>query len=80
MKTLVRVLLSVTAILIVNLAVTTAVLPQGRSGIQDRFASVGEARLHYLIVGKGDPVILLHGFAENSHMWRPLMVELAKRA
>jgi len=23
-------------------------------------------------------VILLHGFAQNSHMWRPLMVELAK--
>jgi len=78
MKKLVRVLLSATAILIVNLTITTAVLPQARSAIQHRFVSVGEVRLHYLIAGKGDPVILLHGYAENSHMWRPLMVELAK--
>jgi pimeloyl-ACP methyl ester carboxylesterase len=35
-------------------------------------------RLHYLIAGKGDPVLLLHGYAENSHMWRPLMAQLAK--
>src|SRR5207249_2659783 len=27
---------------------------------------------------KGSPVILLHGYAQNSHMWRPLMKELAK--
>lgn len=46
--------------------------------IQDRFASVNSERLHYLTAGKGEPVILLHGYAENSHMWRPLIVELAK--
>jgi len=34
-------------------------------------------RLHYLVAGKGDPVVLLHGYAETSHMWRPLMAELA---
>ena len=28
-------------------------------------------RLHYLAAGKGNPVILLHGYAETSHMWRP---------
>src|ERR1043166_7690155 len=78
MKTLVRLLLSVTAILIVNLTITTTVRPQARSGIQHRFASVGEVRLHYLIAGKGDPVILLHGYAESGHMWRPLMVQLGK--
>jgi pimeloyl-ACP methyl ester carboxylesterase len=78
MKTLVHVLLSVTAILVVSLTTTTTVRPQARAGIEHRFASVGDVRLHYLIAGKGDPVILLHGYAENSHMWRPLMVELAK--
>jgi pimeloyl-ACP methyl ester carboxylesterase len=78
MKTSVRVLLSVAAISIVNLTITTTVRPQARAGIQHRFASVGDVRLHYLIAGKGDPVILLHGYAENSHMWRPLMIELAK--
>jgi pimeloyl-ACP methyl ester carboxylesterase len=35
-------------------------------------------RLHYLTAGQGDPVILLHGYAQNSHMWRPLMTELAE--
>jgi len=46
--------------------------------IQSRFATVNGVRLHYLIAGAGDPVILLHGYAETSHMWRRLMLELAK--
>jgi pimeloyl-ACP methyl ester carboxylesterase len=33
-------------------------------------------RLHYLVAGKGDPVVLLHGYAQTSHMWRPLMAKL----
>src|ERR1700694_2846717 len=41
------------------------------------FAIVNGVRLHYLIAGTGDPVFLLHGYAETSHMWRPLIVELA---
>jgi pimeloyl-ACP methyl ester carboxylesterase len=45
---------------------------------QSRFAEVNGVRLHYLVAGEGDAVVLLHGFAENSHMWRPLMAELAK--
>jgi pimeloyl-ACP methyl ester carboxylesterase len=44
---------------------------------QSRFANVNGVRLHYLIAGKGDPVVLLHGYAETSHMWRPLIAELA---
>jgi pimeloyl-ACP methyl ester carboxylesterase len=45
--------------------------------IQSRFANVNGTRLHYLIAGKGDPVVLLHGYAETSHMWLPLMPKLA---
>ncbi len=45
---------------------------------QSRFADVPGVRLHYLIVGQGDPVVLLHGYAQTSHMWRPLMTELAR--
>ncbi|MGA9967594.1 MAG: alpha/beta hydrolase, partial [Terriglobales bacterium] len=30
-----------------------------------------------LAAGKGSPVVLLHGYAETSHMWRPLIAELA---
>jgi pimeloyl-ACP methyl ester carboxylesterase len=44
---------------------------------QSRFANVNGVRLHYLVAGKGDPVVLLHGYAETSHMWLPLMAQLA---
>jgi pimeloyl-ACP methyl ester carboxylesterase len=45
--------------------------------IQSRFANVNGTRLHYLVAGEGDPVVLLHGYAETSHMWLPLMPKLA---
>jgi pimeloyl-ACP methyl ester carboxylesterase len=45
---------------------------------QSRFAEANGVRLHYLAAGKGAPVILLHGYAQTSQMWRPLMAELAK--
>jgi pimeloyl-ACP methyl ester carboxylesterase len=44
---------------------------------QSRFANVNGVRLHYLLAGKGDPVVLLHGYAETSHMWLPLIEKLA---
>ena len=46
---------------------------------QSRFATVNGVKLHYLIAGKGDPVVLLHGYAETSHMWRPLIAKLADK-
>ena len=46
--------------------------------IESRYADVNGVRLHYLAAGAGDPVVLLHGYAQNSHMWRPLIAELAK--
>src|SRR6202049_4164143 len=50
---------------------------QRAQAAQSRFANVNGVRLHYLIAGQGDPVVLLHGYAETSHMWRPLIAELA---
>ena len=35
-------------------------------------------RLRYLIGGKGSPVVLLHGYAETSDMWQPIMPLLAE--
>ena len=52
--------------------------PTSAQAPQSRFANVNGVRLHYLIAGKGDPVVLLHGYAETSHMWLPLIAELAK--
>jgi pimeloyl-ACP methyl ester carboxylesterase len=45
--------------------------------VRDRFAVVNGVRLHYLEAGKGAPIILLHGFGETSHMWLPLIRQLA---
>ena len=76
-KPLPQTLFSAAVILFIGLVANTTVRAQGRM-IQDRFAKVGDVRLHYLEAGKGEPVILLHGYAENSHMWRPLMLMLAR--
>ena len=46
--------------------------------INSRYAEVNGTKLHYLAAGNGDPVFLLHGYAQTSHMWRPLIAELAQ--
>jgi pimeloyl-ACP methyl ester carboxylesterase len=49
--------------------------------IASRSATANGVELHYLHAGTGSgtPVLLLHGYAETSHMWRPLMVKLAQK-
>jgi len=49
------------------------------AGFADRFVEVNGVRLHYMIGGKGSAVVLLHGYAQTSHMWLPIMPLLAKR-
>jgi len=49
------------------------------STITSRFADVNGLKLHYLTSGHGPAVILLHGYAQNSRMWRPLMPLLADK-
>jgi pimeloyl-ACP methyl ester carboxylesterase len=49
------------------------------AAITSHFATVDGLKMHYLQAGHGPAtVILLHGYAETSHMWRPLMPLLAK--
>ena len=55
-----------------------AVAADAKVKIEDKYATVNGVKLHYLTAGQGEPVILLHGYAQNSHMWRPLMAELGK--
>jgi pimeloyl-ACP methyl ester carboxylesterase len=65
--------------LLLGLAFVFASLP----GVADEIASltkdVGGVKLHYLSAGHGPTVILLHGYAETSRMWRPLIPKLADR-
>ena len=45
---------------------------------KSNFVEANGVKLHYLSAGKGDPVILMHGYTQSSHMWLPLMAQLAK--
>jgi pimeloyl-ACP methyl ester carboxylesterase len=48
--------------------------------IASRTEDVDGVRLHYLTAGDGPTVvILLHGYAETSRMWRPIIPQLAER-
>jgi pimeloyl-ACP methyl ester carboxylesterase len=46
-------------------------------GFTDRKARVNGVTISYKIGGHGPAVVLLHGYAQTSHMWRPLMPLLA---
>jgi pimeloyl-ACP methyl ester carboxylesterase len=60
---------------VISMALSLALLgpdPALAQAPQSKFAEVNGVRLHYLVV-------LLHGFAETSHMWRPLIAKLADK-
>ena len=48
------------------------------AAIASRTADIDGVQLHYLSAGSGPAVILLHGYAETSRMWRPMMPLLRK--
>src|ERR1700720_1052524 len=47
--------------------------------IASRTVEIDGVKLHYLIAGHGPALILLHGYAETSLMWRPIIPALAER-
>lgn len=46
--------------------------------IEQHTAKVGDLNLAYLQAGSGEPLVLLHGFPQHSHMWRSVMPTLAQ--
>src|SRR5262245_29811438 len=56
----------------------TAQQPQsGTAAITVRTATVDGLNLQYLVAGHGPTIVLIHGYAETSRMWRPLIPRLA---
>jgi pimeloyl-ACP methyl ester carboxylesterase len=47
--------------------------------IVSRTAEIDGVKLHYMTAGHGPTVILLHGFAQTSRMWKPIMPLLAEK-
>ncbi len=52
-------------------------LPLRAQPVKQADLRVNGARIHYTIAGNGPVVVLLHGYAQTSHMWTPLIPVLA---
>ena len=46
-------------------------------GFTEKTATVDGVKINYKIGGRGPVVVLLHGYTQTSHMWKPLMPLLA---
>ena len=64
-------------ILLVLIAASTAAA-HGQS-IASRTAEINGVKLHYMTAGHGPALVLLHGYAETSLMWKPIIPALAER-
>jgi pimeloyl-ACP methyl ester carboxylesterase len=83
MKSMRRVLIILPTMFLLGLFVVStlfsATVHAAASDIASRDATVEGVRLHYLTAGHGPMVVLIHGYAETSRMWRPLIPKLAER-
>src|SRR6267154_1006095 len=60
-------------------AATSAKADASDKSIASRDAEIDGTKLHYMTAGHGTPLILLHGYAETSLMWKPIIPALAER-
>jgi pimeloyl-ACP methyl ester carboxylesterase len=58
---------------------TASVAAAASPGPASRSAQVEGVKIHYQTAGRGPMVLLLHGYAETSRMWRPIIPRLAER-
>ncbi len=71
-----RIVIAVFAFLAASLP---GIAQAGSAAIAARDAEVEGIKLHYLTAGHGPAVILLHGYAETSRMWKPIIPLLAAK-
>ena len=59
---------------------SSKVLANGQDAtIASHTTDIDGVKLHYLTAGHGTTLVLLHGYAETSRMWRPIIPVLSKR-
>lgn len=69
-------LFAVTALLLVSASFVAA-----QNGADDKYAKLGENKIHYKSYGKGkDALVLVHCWTCNMDLWRDHIPELSKRA
>src|SRR5882672_5904822 len=69
---------SIVALLLLVCSTLQATAGKIPAGFTEHAVDVNGVKLHYFIGGKGGAVVLLHGYAETSHMWLPIMPLLAQ--
>ena len=47
--------------------------------LEHQFAEIGDVRIHYVVAGGGEPVVLLHGWPQTWYAWRSVIPLLAKK-
>src|ERR1700747_3119188 len=50
--------------------------PKADKSAASRVTKIEAKKVHYLTVGQGPALILLHGYTQTSRMWRPLIDKL----
>ena len=64
---------------VLALLATSAYAETSDKNIVSRTTEIDGVQLHYLTAGHGPTLILLHGYAETSRMWKPIIPLLAER-
>jgi len=49
------------------------------AGVSSNRATVNGVRLHFLRAGSGPAIVVLHGWASTSSMWRNVILKLAEK-
>jgi pimeloyl-ACP methyl ester carboxylesterase len=53
--------------------------PSDPPSIESQTTTVDALAMHYLAAGSGEPLVLIHGYAETSDTWRAVIPALARR-
>lgn len=48
------------------------------ANFKHQYATVNGVKIHYVIGGTGEPLVLIHGFGQNWYMWNRLLPEFGK--
>jgi len=46
------------------------------SSIESKYVVAENVNIHYLMAGKGETILFIHGFPTSSFLWRNIMTEL----
>lgn len=72
-------LLASVAALLSTGCVSVKPLAECQADLGDRVVEVGGQRVYVEQAGRGEPILMVHGFGSSSYSWREVMPELASR-